>query len=123
MSGKCLSRRMLTALVAVWLLAAAAPSTALGNDPVRIGLLNVDGHAWWFGGFFNPYDEARLEKNFPRAAERNRLIASLLFNVKPGDPLTFLAVAALLAVVAVAASALPAHRAVRITPIAALRCE
>ena len=36
--------------------------------------MNVDGHAWWFGGFFNLYDEARLEKNFPRAAERNRLI-------------------------------------------------
>ncbi len=74
MSKKQLLRGWLTVLGAVWLLAAAVPSSGQGKGPLRIGMLNVDGHAWWFGAFFNPYDEARLEKNFPRAAERNRLI-------------------------------------------------
>ena len=40
-----------------------------------------------------------------------RVIASLLFGVNPGDPATFAAVAALLVVVALAASALPVYSA------------
>lgn len=44
------------------------------QETIRIGVIRVDNHAWWFGGFFNPYDEARLEKNFPRAAQRNRAV-------------------------------------------------
>jgi len=71
---------LFTTAAAAWLLSGAVPSPAQEKSApqpagvIRIGLLNVDGHAWWFGGFFNPYDEARLTKNFPRAAERNRLI-------------------------------------------------
>jgi putative ABC transport system permease protein len=53
----------------------------------------------------------------------NRLIASLLFGVKPGDPLTFVMVAVLMAIVALAASALPAHRAMQVHPMVALRYE
>ena len=67
-------KMVLAALAVLGLMAGAVPAAAPDAGPLRIGLLNVDGHAWWFGGFFNPYDEARLEKNFPRAAERNRLI-------------------------------------------------
>ncbi len=52
-----------------------------------------------------------------------RVIASLLFGVNPGDPPTFAAVAALLLVVALAASALPAYSATRIDPNLALRDE
>ncbi len=80
MANNRLLRKLFALLGAAWLTVAAWPSTVRRNDAapesagIRIGLLNVDGHAWWFGGFFNPYDEARLEKNFPRAAERNRLI-------------------------------------------------
>jgi putative ABC transport system permease protein len=50
-----------------------------------------------------------------------RVVASLLFGVSPGDPLTFAAVAGLLLSVALVASALPAYWATRVDPIRALR--
>ena len=52
-----------------------------------------------------------------------RFLASLLFGVKPHDPLTLLAMGALLAGVAIAACYLPARRAAKIDPMVALRCE
>src|SRR5262249_37779711 len=50
-------------------------------------------------------------------------IESLLFNVRPNDPLTFGAVGALLALIACAAAAMPAVRAARVDPMLALRSE
>jgi putative ABC transport system permease protein len=52
-----------------------------------------------------------------------RLMASLLFDVKPNDPETFAAVAAVLTVTALFASWLPALKASRIEPVTALRHE
>jgi hypothetical protein len=52
-----------------------------------------------------------------------RLLRSLLFEVKPTDPATYAGVAALLAVVALAASYLPARRATRVDPVTAPRQE
>ena len=52
-----------------------------------------------------------------------RFLASLLFAVPPNDAPTFLAIAAILAGVAAAASFLPARRASRIDPMRALRDE
>jgi predicted permease len=49
------------------------------------------------------------------------LIASLLFGTAPSDPLTFLAIATLLAIVAVLAGYIPARRASGINPMVALR--
>ena len=52
-----------------------------------------------------------------------RVIESLLYNVTPGDPLSFIGVALFLTVIAFIASYLPARRATAVDPIVALRNE
>ena len=52
-----------------------------------------------------------------------RFLTSLLFGVGAYDAVTFIGVPVLLAAVAIAASYLPARRAVRVDPIVALRYE
>ena len=53
----------------------------------------------------------------------SKLLSSALYDVSPSDPATFGAVAAVLAASALVACWLPARRATRIDPMAALRCE
>jgi putative ABC transport system permease protein len=57
------------------------------------------------------------------AAGLSSLMSSMLFGVKPTDPVTYLAVALGLATVTVAATYLPSRRAARMDPIAALRSD
>jgi predicted permease len=55
------------------------------------------------------------------AVTASRLMSSFLLGVSPGDPLTFLAAAILLAGVSLAACSVPAWRAARVEPTHALR--
>jgi predicted permease len=50
-----------------------------------------------------------------------RMLGSLLYGVSAADPLTYVAVAALLGGIAIAASYIPARRAARVDPMVALR--
>jgi len=50
-----------------------------------------------------------------------RSIASMIYGVTPYDRLTFVAVAAILSMVALAACYIPARRAMRVDPMVALR--
>jgi predicted permease len=52
-----------------------------------------------------------------------RPIRSLLFGVEATDPITFVGISLLLALVALLASYIPARRAARIDPIVSLRCD
>jgi len=52
-----------------------------------------------------------------------RLMASMLFEVRPVDPITYAAVAVLLGVVVLAANYVPARRAAKLDPLLALREE
>ena len=57
------------------------------------------------------------------AGATTRFLSGMLFGVEPGDPLTFGLVALLLTAVAALAAYVPARRAARVDPVAALRGE
>ena len=89
-------------------MALGAPRAAVLRLVVRQGLLTV---------------VAGLAVGLAGAVAATRLLAGLLFGVKPLDPLTFGAVPAVLLVVALVACWLPARRATRVDPMAALRTD
>jgi putative ABC transport system permease protein len=53
----------------------------------------------------------------------SKLMGQLLFGVKPKDPLTFLVVTVVLGLTAMVAAGVPARKAMRVEPMAALRSE
>jgi len=57
------------------------------------------------------------------AAIMARFVRSMLFDVAPTDPITFVSVSAILAGVALFACYIPAKRATRVDPLVALREE
>lgn len=57
------------------------------------------------------------------AAALTHLMSSLLFQVNPVDPITYISVAAGLIIAAAAAAYVPARRASGVNPIEALRSE
>jgi ABC-type antimicrobial peptide transport system permease subunit len=52
-----------------------------------------------------------------------RVLSGLIYGVKPTDPVTFLIVTILLAMIALLSSILPAYRATKVDPMVALRYE
>jgi putative ABC transport system permease protein len=64
-----------------------------------------------------------LAVGWPVAWMLSRVMGSLLFEVRPRDPLAFAGAAVLMGIVAIAASGIPAWRASRVEPISALRGE
>jgi putative ABC transport system permease protein len=57
------------------------------------------------------------------AAWAAQLMRGLLYDIRPGDPATFIVVAVILSAVAVLASFVPAWRASRVDPVAVLKGE
>jgi ABC-type antimicrobial peptide transport system permease subunit len=57
------------------------------------------------------------------ATALTRLLSSFLYHVRPADPLTFVTVSVMLGAVSLLASYIPAWRAARVDPMAALRYE
>jgi putative ABC transport system permease protein len=59
----------------------------------------------------------------PLAALLGRALGSMLFDVHPLDPIVFTLAPALLVLAAFCATWIPARRATRVNPLAALRSE
>ncbi len=57
------------------------------------------------------------------AIPATRLLRGLLFQVGPNDPMTFAGIGAILAIVAVVASYLPARRGTLVDPVVTLKAE
>ena len=66
---------------------------------------------------------AGLAAGLALALALTRFLNSILYGIKPTDPLTLAAVCVLLGVVALAAGYIPARRASRMDPVVALRNE
>jgi predicted lysophospholipase L1 biosynthesis ABC-type transport system permease subunit len=64
-----------------------------------------------------------LAIGLPMAFGVMQLLRAALVGVSPGDPMTFLAAAAVLTLAGVAGCAIPARRAIRVDPVVVLRCE
>lgn len=86
---------------------------ALGATPADLRRM-VLGQGMWLSG-------VAVTLGLAAAWLATRGMASLLFGVRPGDPMTYAAVAAALSAVALLATWLPARGATSIDPIAALR--
>jgi putative ABC transport system permease protein len=89
--------------------------TALGARPADVmRLVMTQGVALMAGG---------LAVGFALSLALGRALASQLYGIAPNDPWTLGIVGAVLALVGLAAAAVPAARATRIDPVAALRQE
>jgi predicted permease len=88
---------------------------ALGARTFDVLRLLVSGNMVWV--------LAGLAAGAAGSAGLTRMLEGMLYGVKPFDPVVIVSVASLLAAVALLASYMPARRASKIDPIAALRCD
>jgi putative ABC transport system permease protein len=86
---------------------------ALGADRMRVQRLVIAEGLWLAA--------AGTMLGVVAAFALTRVLASLLFDVKPADPLTYISIVVLLAIAAAVASWIPARRASRVEPTEALR--
>jgi ABC-type antimicrobial peptide transport system permease subunit len=88
---------------------------ALGaRVPSILGLILREGMALALAG---------LALGLSSAVVSSRLLTRFLYGTTPSDPVAYGAAAMVVTGVALAACALPARRAARVDPMAALRCE
>jgi len=88
---------------------------ALGANAGDVLRLVVNRNMAWVG--------AGIAVGMVASSALTRLLRSMLYDVRPLDPAVIVTVSLLLAAVALIASYLPARRAAKVDPMAALRCE
>jgi putative ABC transport system permease protein len=88
---------------------------ALGAPPVRILMLVLRESAVLIG--------AGILLGLAGAMGLTRIVSTLLFEIKPTDPATFLFVSSLMLAVGLLACYIPARRATKVDPMVALRYE
>jgi ABC-type antimicrobial peptide transport system permease subunit len=77
----------------------------------------------WIGGRALALAGAGILAGLAGAYWATELLRKLLFHVEPHDPRAFAMLAGLVLVVSLAAISIPARRAIRVDPMAALRHE
>ena len=88
---------------------------ALGAHPRQVIGLVVRDTLWMIG--------VGLVVGIPIALGASRWLGSYLFEIKPNDPVTFIAIAAVLVVAGIAAALVPSRRASHVDPVIALRYD
>jgi len=89
--------------------------TALGARTIDVVLLVLKSGTW--------ITAAGLAAGLAGAALLVKSLSTILFGVKPFDPVTFVAVPVVLAIAAALACVAPARRAARVDPLTALRSD
>jgi predicted permease len=115
---------LLLAVVGIYALISYTVSQRTREIGIRMALGAQQGNVTrMFVGYGLTWSAVGAAAGLVAAVPLSRLMAALLFEVKPVDPLTYAAVGAGLLAAAAVASYLPARRVTRIQPVEALRAE
>lgn len=115
---------LILAVVGVYGMKAYVVSRRTREIAIRLALgATPRGVLWMIVGEGLALTMAGLVAGLAIALGAARVLSSLLFGVSPTDPIVFGGAIAVLGVAALAASYIPARRATKLTPTAALRSE